>query len=277
MGMKITKIISNNTVVTVANGREIILTGAGIGFGKKAGDPVDVKRIEKVYQIRDRWFKRYEQIYKHIKPEYFQVAENIRIMAEKELLCALSPQFVFSLADHIAYAIERQEKKEPMPNLMLHEIRLLYEKEYRIGKWGKELLEKEIGRMMPIDEAGYFALHIVNAKTEEASGDVTRILVLTNGILKIVHENMNVRCRESDFEYNRFLMHLKFLAKRIFERKPDELNVIENMYPELIKREPALEVVIPKIRTFIREMFGYEISDEEATYLSVHIIRITKA
>lgn len=274
--MKITKVISNNTIATIANGKEVLLTGSGIGFGKKTGDLIDVNRIEKVYQIRDSLFKRYEQIYKHIKPKYFQAAEQIRVMTEKELLCTLSPQFVFSLADHIAYAIERQEKKEPLPNLMLHEIRLLYEKEFHIGECGKALLEKETGIPLPIDEAGYIALHIVNAKTEEASGDVTQILVLTNGILKIVHENMNVTCQESDFEYSRFLMHLKFLAKRIFEKKSSELNVVVNMYPELLEREPGLKIVIPKIRRFIEEMFGYHISDEEATYLSVYIIRITK-
>lgn len=274
--MKITKVINNNTVATTANNREILMTGAGIGFRKKVGDLVEVDRIEKVYQVRDRFFQKYEQIYKHIKPKYFQIAEKIRVYAENELGCVLTPQFVFSLSDHIAYAVERQQKKEPLPNLMIHEIRLLYEKEFQIGEYGKKLLEKEIGIALPIDEAGYFALHIVNSKTDVSSIDVTNILVLTNGILNIIHENMDVTCQETDFEYGRFLMHLKFLAKRIFEQKQHELNVVVNMYPELVAREPKLIVVIPEIRKFIEDNFDYRISDEEATYLAVYIIRITK-
>lgn len=274
--MKITKVINNNTVATTANNKEIILTGAGIGFRKKIGDLIEVERIEKVYQVRDRFFSKYEQIYKHIKPTYFQIAEKIRVQAEKELGCVLTPQFVFALSDHIAYAVERQQKKEPLPKLLIHEIRLLYEKEFRIGEYGKEILEKEIGIVLPIDEAGYFTLHIVNSKTDETSVDVTNILVLTNGILNIIHENMNVTCLETDFEYNRFLMHLKFLAKRIFAQKQYELNVVVNMYPELVSREPRLSIVIPQIRDFIKNNFDYQISDEEATYLAVYIIRITK-
>lgn len=61
--MKITRVINNNTLSTVANKKEIILMGSGIGFQKKPGDTVEVKKIEKVYQIRDRFFQKYEQIF----------------------------------------------------------------------------------------------------------------------------------------------------------------------------------------------------------------------
>lgn len=273
--MKITKIINNNTVATSANKKEIILMGSGIGFQKKAGDTVDVEKIEKVFQVRDRFVQKYEQIFKHIQPRYFKMAEMIRIRAEKELSCVLSPQFIFALADHIAFAIERQKNGEPMPKLMLHEIRLLYEREYQIGEYGRRLVEKEEQITFPADEAGYFALHIVNSKTEESSVDVNNVLILTNGILNIIHEHFAVNCREDDFEYSRFLMHLKFLAARIFTQKQYGLNVMGNMLPELTLKEPKLTVVLPEIRAFIEETFDYRISAEEAAYLAVYIIRIT--
>lgn len=272
--MKITKVINNNTVATIANKKEVILTGAGIGFHKQAGDTVDVEKIEKVFQMRDRFAQKYEQIWKHVSPQYFKIAEKIRIYAEKELDCTLSQQFVFSLADHIAFAVERQKKGEPLPNLMLHEVQMLYAKEFQIGEYGKQLVEKEAKVTLPVDEAGYFALHIVNSRMGETSLDVNNILVLTNGILNIVHENMEVHCREGDFEYNRFLLHLKFLAKRIFTQEQNQLCVVGSMYPKLLEREPGLELVLDKIKNFIMETFDYEITREEATYLAVHIIRI---
>lgn len=272
--MKITKVINNNTVATIANKKEVILTGAGIGFHMQAGDTVDVEKIEKVFQVRDRFAQRYEQIWKHISPQYFKIAEQIRIYAEEQLRCTLSQQFVFSLADHISFAVERQKKGEPLPNLMLYEIQMLYANEFRIGEYGKQLVEKEAKIILPIDEAGYFALHIVNSRMGETSMDVNNILVLTNGILNIVHENMEVHCKEGDFEYNRFLLHLKFLAKRIFNQEQNQLCVVGSMYPELLEREPGLESVLKKIKNFIKETFDYEITREEATYLAVHIIRI---
>ena len=272
--MKITRVINNNTVATVANKKEIILMGSGIGFQKKPGDTVEVKKIEKVYQIRDRFFQKYEQIFRHIEPGIFKLVDQIQEYAEKELACTLSPQFVFALADHISFAVERQKKQEPLPNLMLQEIKLLYNREYQIGRYGKQLVEKEMGISLPEDEAGYFALHIVNTRMGEPSVDVNNILVLTNGILQILEAEMGIHCREDDFEYSRFLTHLKFLARRIFNQEQVQFGIMEGLYPGLLAREPKLEEIIEKIKNFISETFDYDISEEEAAYLAMHILRI---
>ena len=272
--MKITRIINNNTSATIANKKEIILMGSGIGFQKKPGDAVEVNRIEKVYQIRDRFFQKYEQIFRHIEPMVFKLVEQIQKYAEDALQCTLSPQFIFALADHISYAVERQKNQEPMPNLMLQEIKLLYHKEYQIGKYGKQLVEQEMHVALPEDEAGYFALHIVNSRTGEASVDVNNILVLTNGILKILEEELGICCREDDFEYSRFLTHLKFLARRIFNQEQVQFGIMEDLYPGLLAREPKLEETIEKIKNFISETFDYDISEEESAYLAMHILRI---
>ena len=43
-----TKVFNNNAVATVhPDGREAILVGSGIGFGRRPGDTVDEKKIEK--------------------------------------------------------------------------------------------------------------------------------------------------------------------------------------------------------------------------------------
>lgn len=272
--MKITRVINNNAVATIANKKEIILMGSGIGFQKKTGDMVEVNKIEKVYQIRDRFFQKYEQIFRNTEPVVFKIVEQIQEYAEEELQCTLSPQFVFALADHISYAVERERKQEPMPNLMLQEIKLLYNKEYQVGKYGKQLVAKEMNITLPEDEAGYFALHIVNTRTGEPSMDVNNILILTNGILKILEEEEEIHCREDDFGYSRFLTHLKFLARRIFNKEQVQFKIMEGLYPGILAREPKLEGTIEKIRNFIRETFDYDISVEESAYLAVHILQI---
>ncbi|WP_233573324.1 CAT RNA binding domain-containing protein [Leptotrichia sp. OH3620_COT-345] len=47
--MIINKILNNNVVLSKKNGKEIIMTGKGIAFGKKAGDTVDKNKIEKTF------------------------------------------------------------------------------------------------------------------------------------------------------------------------------------------------------------------------------------
>lgn len=51
--MKAVKVYSNNSVSTVfPDGREAILIGSGIGFGKRPGDEIDTRRIEKHITFR---------------------------------------------------------------------------------------------------------------------------------------------------------------------------------------------------------------------------------
>ena len=85
---------------------------------------------------------------------------------------------------------------------------------------------------------------------------------------------MGIHCREDDFEYSRFLTHLKFLARRIFNQEQVQFGIMEGLYLELLAREPKLEEIIEKIKNFISETFDYDISEEEAAYLAMHILRI---
>lgn len=276
--MKITKVINNNTVATyIDEKREVILTGLGIGYNKRVGDKVEIEKIDKVYQMKDQLFAKYEQIFKNTPAEYFKIAEKIRQKAEKEFSIQLSSQLVFALTDHITFAVERQQKAEAMPNLMLQEVRMLYNEEYQIGEYGRKLMERVTGIPIPIDEAGYIALHIVNARINDYSIDVNNVVLLVEGIFKIIRREIGDCFEENSFEGIRFSTHLKFLAQRIFKNEQIKLSVVESMFPTLLKRDARLEGVIEKIRVFIYETFDYSISNEEATYLAVYIIRIIES
>ena len=52
--MKIIKVINNNTVSVIDDkGKEQIISGKGIGFGKKYGDEPDKDKIQKMYLVTD--------------------------------------------------------------------------------------------------------------------------------------------------------------------------------------------------------------------------------
>ena len=51
--MKIIRVLNTNAVVSLDPcGREIIITGAGIGFKKKKGEELDKSRVEKIYCLK---------------------------------------------------------------------------------------------------------------------------------------------------------------------------------------------------------------------------------
>ena len=99
--MKITRIINNNTIATIANKKEIILMGSGIGFQKKPGDAVEVNRIEKVYQIRDRFFQKYKKVIRVGIALSCQLAEQVPMEAYDILMDYLvTPEKIYKVTDN---------------------------------------------------------------------------------------------------------------------------------------------------------------------------------
>ncbi|WP_436631845.1 CAT RNA binding domain-containing protein [Latilactobacillus sakei] len=53
--MEIKRVLNNNTAIsTNHNGIDILLMGAGIAFGKKQGQTVDMDKVEKTFIIKDK-------------------------------------------------------------------------------------------------------------------------------------------------------------------------------------------------------------------------------
>ena len=76
--MKIIKIFNNNIVAALSKEYgEIIVTGSGIGFQKRAGDVLDENKIEKTYLFHDKFKSRLEQTLAEVPIEYFEMADTI--------------------------------------------------------------------------------------------------------------------------------------------------------------------------------------------------------
>ena len=94
--MKIIKVINNNTVCVLDDkGKEQIISGKGIGFGKKYGDAPDTSKIQKMYLVTDSALRKRliecltEIPYEHIKltadlVDY--ITSHIEIKFLKEIL-----------------------------------------------------------------------------------------------------------------------------------------------------------------------------------------------
>ena len=147
------------------DGREAIVLGKGIGFHKRPGDPVEERCIEKVYYVQDEMQTKFLQMLQNVEPSVMRAAEQILAMAENAGF-SMSNQATISLIDHIGFAIERQKKNIDLPNLLLNETQLLYQKEYDLGRRSLKIIQDCCGVTLPEDEAGYIALHLVTISVD---------------------------------------------------------------------------------------------------------------
>lgn len=273
--MKITRLFNNNIVSTITNdNREVIVQGLGIGFKKKVGDLIDEDKIEKKYLIEDESKSKFNEIFEDTPIEYFQIAKEIMEIASSELDIKLSNNIIISLTDHIYCAVLRLKEGLILPNLMSNEIKVLYSEEYKIGLRSLDIIEKYTGRKLPVDEASYIAIHIVNACLDIGTYNTRNILVLCSGVTKIINEVYNIDLTEDKFDYSRLTTHLKFLAQRIITNSTQSIDAVDDLYDLLIKKEVKIEECIDKVSKYIKKTFNYEISKQEKVYLMVHLLKV---
>ena len=124
-----------------------------------------------------------------------------------------------TLTDHINFAIERWQKGINLENALLWEIRRFYPQEYELGEYAVKLIGERLGIFLPEDEAGFIALHFVNAEYGTDIQDAVRFPNQMRDILDIVEEDLGIVLDEKSLHYERFITHMKFLLQRIYRKE----------------------------------------------------------
>jgi beta-glucoside operon transcriptional antiterminator len=278
--MKILKVLNNNVVtVKTEAGEEVIIMGCGLAFGKKRGDIIDSTKIEKIFtQTREdkNLYKKLEDTIERIPAEYIDITEKIVKLAEEQLQMKLSDTVYITLSDHIYFAVKRFSDGQSLKNILFWEIKSSYKDEYLIGQKALEIVKNGTGVSLPDDEAGFIALHIVNAELNENMMNVMIITKIIKEITNIVKYYFNVELDEENQTYYRFIVHLKFLAQRLLNNatcvhsNDDELfNVVKTSYKESF-------MCTVKIFEHIKKNYNYSFSKDEMVYLSIHIEKLRK-
>lgn len=273
----IKKVYNNNVILAFENSskKEVILTGGGIGFGKKPNDTVDDSKIEKKFVIQDNNFEsKVNKLASEIPEEVFAVSSAIIEYAEKNLNTTLDEYIYISLTDHIYFALKRYKENLPIKNELLYELRRIHKKEYEIGKWAIEYINKTFNVNFLIDEAGFIAMHIINANYRESTNKSCLIMNIINQILNIIKNYYSIEFIEDEINFDRLLTHLKFFAKRLID-KTESIDTNNNGLLEIVKAQYKESYdCVKQIKSFIEENYTYKVNDDEVLYLILHINRV---
>lgn len=272
------KKLNNNAIVAVdQQGQEKILMGCGLGFQGKEGTDVDESRIEKVYDLVDsKLNEQLKQLLKDIPMEYFQLTDEVIAYAKVHVNNEISDNVIISLCDHIHMAVERKKHGIDVKNVLLWDIKKYYRDEYRAGEQANRMIEDTFGVKLTEDEAGFIALHIVNAELSLETKTVQEITVLIQEIETLVRMTFGITANLEDVYYYRFITHLKFFAERVFSGKTYSSTDVSKISEVIKQQYPAAHQCSLKIAAFIKDKYKYDLSEEESMYLSIHIARIAQ-
>jgi len=205
--------------------------------------------------------------------EYVKVTEEMIQYAKNKLGKKLNDIIYISLTDHINFAIERQKQGIKIVNPLLWEIKRIYKDEFQIALEALKMIKDKLAIELPEDEAGFIAMHFVNAELNEEMTDVANMTKIIQDILNIVKYHFKIELDEDSLNYFRFLTHLKFFAQRLINNmllKSDD----DELYEIVKNKHPEAYACTKKIKDYIQKVHGHEITSEEKLYLTIHIDRV---
>ena len=270
--MKVIKKINNNVAICLDNdNHELIAFGKGIGFPKTPYILTDMSLIWRTYYGIN---PSYICLLNQIPEEVFHLSIKIVDQAKMRIMNEINSNIVFTLADHIHFAINRYKKKIDIKMPFVYDIRHLYEDEMFIGEQAVQLINREMNIHLSKDEAVSIALHFINAeniqKNEQDEIDEKKMI---QELTEIIEKDFSICINRDGFNYSRFVTHLQYLLKR---RKNGTNITSENkkIYDYLKETYQETYSCVTHIKDYLIKNLNWNPSEEELLYLMLHINRL---
>jgi transcriptional antiterminator len=269
---QVAKVLNNNVVFARSHdGKEYVLVGKGIGFGKRRGDSVPVEQIEKRYILSgSSQYSFYHQVLDTIDPEIIGVCEEIIRIASDRLQEPLNPHIHVALTDHVAFAMERFQTGVPIQNPLLKGIQAIYPEEYQLGQAALALIEQRLHVRLPDEEAGYIALHIQGARKNQAVSDVLKHTQFIEQLVMMIEQELSINISRTSLEYARLVTHLRFAMERMEKQMiqdPGLAVVLKKDFPQCYN-------IAKKVAESLQAFLGMPVPEAEIGYLTIHIKRL---
>lgn len=278
--MKVAKVFNNSVVLGVdEQGREVVLFGRGVGFQARAGDVVDLERVERRFTPSAAGIDRIAAFVEQIPAEEVDLTVRIVADAREQLGKHVTDAVLIPLADHLVFALRRAAEGTAEVDYPLRwEVARLYPAELEFARGALRTIEAERGVRLPPGEAVPIALHLVNAQfgaspDMQTTVEMTQVLTRT---LALVHERFGLELDEDSPAVARFVLHLRYLIVR--QRRGQTMtDKVAGMFDAVRDGAPEEYEVARDVAELLAERFGWDVGDEERVYLTLHIARLRAA
>lgn len=270
--MEVIKKLGNNAAICKDNsGRELIALGPGIGFPKCPYTLDDLSKIERTFYNVDN---EYLYLFENVDSNILALSADVIDLATTMLSVSLKENAIYTLADHLNFAVIRLNKGMIFNTPISNELRDLYPVEVKVAKYTLNLMKKKLNIELPEEEMYAIAMNIINS--EEILSSTSDVSVKSEFILEIVHlieAQMHISIDKNSFNYSRFASHMQYLFRRKSEYT--EISSTNKKLFELLKNEyPMTYQCVLGIKELIFNKFNWNIGDEELLYLILHVNRL---
>lgn len=271
--MQVIKKINNNVAICLdRNQDELVAFGKGIGFPKMPYELTDLSKIRMTfYRIDSHNF----QLIKEIPEDILEVSADIVQKAQSVLKRDLNQNVMFSLADHINFAIERSKKRISLNYPFSYDIRSFYPQEYQIGELALKLVKDKLGVQLPQEEKVAIAMHFINSQVvttlQLSDASFNSIVELA---IKEIESCFSLTIDRNAFIYNRFVTHLRYFLKRLESNQQIDDGSSKLIRSSFKQNYPQVYQCTVDIVSQIDQRLSTVSTDDEVFYLMIYVQRM---
>lgn len=281
--MRISRIYNNNVVLTVDHhGKESVMIGRGIAFGKRKGQLVDPAAVEQTFVPEQGMSgERLSMTLSEIPAEILSIATLLESKVRAEGALELSNSFILPLADHLHYAVVRARDGVRVEYPLAPEVTVLYPREVEYGRTVLQMVRERLQVELDPNEAIPLALHLVNAQF--ATADMSQAFRMTEvfaQVFEIIEASYERKIDPDSMSAARFVTHLRYLFVRASRASTNHTEDDEVSQPSLLAAlradAPRAYACAQKVLLVLQMQLKQSLTRDELTYLTIHIARLAR-
>lgn len=269
---RITKILNHNSFMGIEskNDQECLIMGKGVAFGKKVGQTVSVTGDARVYSLKELTDRgEAKEIIKSVSPLCLELANEVLDQAEEEF-GKVDRSILFTMADHLDFAVRRIQNGEQISNPLTDDIRIMFYKEYKVAGCIRDLLKEKLGIRIDEHEIGYIALHVHAAIVDENVSQAMEIARTVRECICMVEEETGKSIDVMSLSYNRLMNHVRYMVARAIHGEKLKMSLNDYMSVKF----PGPYMTAEKICRKMEKSLKLPIPDIEIGYLAMHLERM---
>lgn len=271
------KVLNNNVVITVdAAGTERVLMGRGLAFQLRPQDIIDPAKVEKTF-VLDGGAEgdRERQILADVPYAVIEAVSRAVDEAERALGHHLGRRLTMAVIDHIQFVLERLAQGIRIPTTSMPELRVLHPQEFAAATRMAASISAALETPLPAEEAVFLTMHLLNATRDEPNGTAALLFRRVQHVVTTVESGLGVDLDVESPDYARFILHVQFLLQRLVSRSM--LRGSDTSFFDFAKHTyPRSFAIAERVKAYVREATGSDLTDEELLYVIVHVERLAQ-